>query len=117
VQHDRLAYSPKAFGQLIGACESLIFKRIREGQIRAVKDGRKVTRILRADAEAYLASLPAVRLATRSHKPKPPPRGRVGTAARRSSDITKSTTAPTNHERHDHVTAIPRKGTHDVPRI
>ena len=49
------------FGELIGAGESTIFKRIAEGKLRAVKDGRKMTLILRADAEAYLESLPTVK--------------------------------------------------------
>jgi excisionase family DNA binding protein len=62
-----LAYTPKEFGALIGAGESTIFKRIAEGRLRAVKDGRMVTRILRADAEAYLASLPAIT----PRRPKP----------------------------------------------
>jgi excisionase family DNA binding protein len=61
------AYSPKEFGELIGAGESTIFKRIAQGRLRAVKDGRMVPRILRADAEAYLASLPAVT----PRRPKP----------------------------------------------
>jgi excisionase family DNA binding protein len=62
-----LAFTPKQFGDLIGAGESTIFKRIAEGRLRAVKDGHSVTRILRADAEAYLASLPAIT----PRRPKP----------------------------------------------
>ncbi len=57
----KICYRPKEFAELVGLGLSTTFKRIREGRLRAVSDGRNTTLILRKDAEAYLNSLPSAR--------------------------------------------------------
>ena len=55
----KIAYSPKAFAELFDPPMGLstVFKKIRCGQIEAVKDGRNITLIRHAAKEKYLASL------------------------------------------------------------
>jgi hypothetical protein len=53
------SYSPLQFAEDREMGLSTVFKRIREGKLRAVRDGG-LTRILHVDAMAYDASLPAV---------------------------------------------------------
>jgi hypothetical protein len=54
-----LAYSPRECASMREMGLSTVHKRIREGRLRAIKDG-SLTRILYADAVAYDASLPAI---------------------------------------------------------
>lgn len=56
--NDRLAYSPDEAAKAIGQGRTKLFQAIKDGKLRAVKNGRR-TLILRADLEGYLASLPA----------------------------------------------------------
>jgi hypothetical protein len=53
------SYSPLQFAEDREMGLSTVFKRIREGRLRAVHDGG-LTRILHFDAMAYDASLPAI---------------------------------------------------------
>jgi excisionase family DNA binding protein len=53
------AMSVRDFAALINAGESTAWKLIRERRVRAVKLGRS-TRILRSDADAFIAGLPTV---------------------------------------------------------
>lgn len=56
---EKVGYSPGAFAQLFDPPMGLstVFKKIRKGQIEAVKDGRNLTWITPAAKEKYLASL------------------------------------------------------------
>jgi hypothetical protein len=56
---EKVAYSPRAFAELFDPPMgvSTVFKKIRAGQIEAVKDGRNITLIPHAAKEKYVASL------------------------------------------------------------
>jgi len=56
---EKVAYSPKAFAELFDPPMGLstVFKKIRNGQLEAVKDGRNVTLITPVAKEKSLASL------------------------------------------------------------
>jgi excisionase family DNA binding protein len=54
---DRLAYSVEEIAQATGTCRDGLYAAIRDGRLRAKKYGAR-TLILRADAEAFLQSLP-----------------------------------------------------------
>lgn len=53
----RGAYSPEQFQQAFSLSKSLFYALVKAGRLRAVKVGRR-TLITRADADAFLASLP-----------------------------------------------------------
>lgn len=63
---NRLAWTIEEFAILVGYGKSTIRKRIRNGELRAVRDGCRTTRILPADGEAFVASLSPII----PHKPK-----------------------------------------------
>lgn len=56
---EKLAYRPDTFAKLFDPPMGLstVFKKIRDGQIEAVKDGRNVTFITGDGARKYIASL------------------------------------------------------------
>ncbi len=56
---EKVAYSPRAFAELFDPPMgvSTVFKKIRAGQIEAVKDGRNITLITPAAKDKYMASL------------------------------------------------------------
>ena len=58
-ESEKLAWRIGEFARASGICQSLLYRHIREGKLRAVKQGRS-TLILHADGQAYLASLPAI---------------------------------------------------------
>ena len=55
--NDRLAYSPDDAAKATGQGRTKLFQAIKDGKLRAVKNGRR-TLILRVDLESYLGSLP-----------------------------------------------------------
>lgn len=59
----REAFAVREFCARYGICRQTFYDEIRRGRLRALKLGKK-TVVLRADAEAWAASLPALRLAT-----------------------------------------------------
>jgi excisionase family DNA binding protein len=59
---DREAFAVREFCARYGICRQTFYDEIRRGRIKAVKLGKK-TMILRADAEAWAKSLPALDLA------------------------------------------------------
>ena len=59
IQSEKLAWRIGEFARASGISQSLVYKHIREGKLRAVKQGRS-TLILHADGQAYLSSLPAI---------------------------------------------------------
>lgn len=53
----RGAYSPEQFQRAFALSKSTFYELVKAGRLRAVKCGRR-TLITRADADAFLASLP-----------------------------------------------------------
>jgi excisionase family DNA binding protein len=54
---NRKCYRPEEFAELTGYGLSTLFKRIREGKLRAYRDGPSITLIRHEDGEAFLDSL------------------------------------------------------------
>ena len=59
IQSEKLAWRIGEFARASGVSQSLLYKHIREGKLRAVKQGRS-TLILDSDAKAYLTALPEI---------------------------------------------------------
>jgi excisionase family DNA binding protein len=59
---NREAFAVREFCSLYGICRDTFYSEVKRGRLRALKLGKK-TIVLRADAESWAASLPALDLA------------------------------------------------------
>jgi hypothetical protein len=62
---DRLALSVKQFCAAYGICRQTFYDEIKRGRLKAVKLGAK-TMVLKADADSWAASLPAIKLTAKT---------------------------------------------------
>lgn len=62
---DRLALSVKQFCAAYGICRQTFYDEINRGRLKAVKLGAK-TMVLKADADSWAASLPAIKLTAKT---------------------------------------------------
>jgi excisionase family DNA binding protein len=58
---DREAFSVREFCSRYGICRQTFYDEVHRGRLRAVKLGKK-TLVLRADADAWVATMPALEL-------------------------------------------------------
>jgi excisionase family DNA binding protein len=58
---DREAFAVREFCARYGICRQTFYDEVRRGRLRAVKLGKK-TIVLRTDAEAWVATMPALEL-------------------------------------------------------
>jgi excisionase family DNA binding protein len=58
---DREAFAVREFCARYGICRQTFYDEVRRGRLRALKLGKK-TIVLRADADAWVATMPALEL-------------------------------------------------------
>lgn len=51
---EKLLYTIQEAAEALAMSEATLYRKLRSGEIRAVRDGRRFTRIAREDLEAYI---------------------------------------------------------------